>query len=115
MRLALALLLALTASPALAAGGKDVFDETCAECHGLGAASTDTPTLKGVVGRKVASLSDFSYSDALNKKQGETWTDANLNAFLTDPQSFAPGTSMTASVPAAADRAAVIAYLKTQN
>ena len=113
MRAFPALLLALAATPALAADGKALFDGKCAECHTVGAASTDAaPTLKGVVGRKIASLTDFQYSDAL-KAKGGVWTDANLETWLTQPSAFAPGTKMFISVPSAADRATLIGYLKT--
>ena len=75
MRAVLALLLVLAATPAFAADGKALFDDNCAECHTVGPASTETaPSLKGVVGRKIASLSDFQYSAAL-KAKGGVWTD----------------------------------------
>jgi len=112
----LAILLALTAAgTSLAApSGQDAFDETCGECHALAPIAGQTaPPLAGVVGRKIASAPDFDYSDALKAKAG-TWTEANLDAFLTAPASFAPGTTMYASVPDAATRQAIIAYLKTQ-
>ena len=42
----------------------------------------------------------------------ETWTPENLNAFLTKPAGFAPGTTMGfAGLPKIEDRANVIAYL----
>jgi cytochrome c len=113
MRAFLALLLALAATPALAADGKALFDDKCAGCHTVGAASTDSaPTLKGVVGRKIASLADFQYSAAL-KAKGGVWTDASLNAFLASPKTFAPGTQMFGGAPDPADRQAIIGYLKT--
>ena len=51
------------------------------------------------------------YSAGLKAKT-ETWTDANLDSFLSGPARFAPGTKMSVSL-AAADRTAVIDYLKT--
>lgn len=114
MRLALALIAFLVAGPALAASGQDAFNDACADCHTTDAASSPTaPSLKGVVGRPIASLSDFQYSDALKAKSGWTWTDANLNAFLGDPKGFAPGTTMFGSAPDATQRQAIIDYLKT--
>lgn len=104
--------LSLAASPAWAAGGKEQFDETCAECHALGPSSADAPTLRGVAGRKVASLTDFQYSAAL-KAKGGVWTEANLDAFLANPQTYAPGTTMYVSVASPADRKAIIDYLAT--
>ena len=113
MRLALIFVLALAATPALAATGEDLFGDQCSGCHTIDAASSPTaPTLKGVVGRKVASLADFQYSDAL-KAKGGTWTGEALDAFLSNPKAFAPGTSMNVSVPSADDRRAIIQYLGT--
>ena len=65
-----------------------------------------------VVGRRIASLPDFAYSDALKAKQG-VWNDAALNAFLADPQTFAPGTAMYGAAPDKGQRQAIIDYLKT--
>lgn len=116
MRLVLSLMFGLAAGPALAATGQDAFNDSCAECHSTDAASTPTaPTLKGVFGRKIASLSDFQYSDALKlkAKSGWAWTQENLNAFLGDPKGFAPGTTMFGGAPDAAQRQAIIDYLKT--
>jgi cytochrome c len=110
---ALALLLALTAAPAFAATGQDVFNDKCGDCHTVDAASGSAPSLKGVVGRKIASLSDFQYSDALKAKAGGVWTEAALDVFLADPKAYAPGTQMFAGAVDPADRKAIIDYLKT--
>ena len=113
MRIALAFVLALAASPALGATGEQLFNDNCGSCHVIGAASTpDAPTLKGVAGRKIASLSDFQYSAGLKAKQG-TWTGSALDAFLESPQAFAPGTQMYGGAADPNDRKAIIAYLKT--
>ena len=112
MRAVLTALLAMAAGPAFA-DGADVFNTHCGDCHGLEAASSPVgPGLKGVVGRKIASLSDFQYSDAM-KAKGGTWTADALNAFLADPRGFIPGTDMFGGAPDAADRKAIIDYLKT--
>jgi cytochrome c len=114
MRVALALVFALVAAPAVAATGEQLFGDNCASCHTIGAASTpDAPTLKGVAGRKIASLADFQYSAGLKAKQGGVWDDAALDAFLANPQSFAPGTQMYGGASDPNDRKAIIAYLKT--
>ncbi|CAN5778544.1 cytochrome c family protein [soil metagenome] len=101
----------LTGSPALAADGAKTFQFQCKTCHAA-KSSPMGPSLAGVAGRKIASLSDFKYSAGLTAKAGATWTDANLDAFLTAPAKFAPGTKMPSGVAAPADRAAVVAYLK---
>ena len=114
MRIILAALLALAASPALAATGEQLFNDNCASCHTTATASTpDAPTLKGAFGRKIASLTDFQYSAALKAKQGGVWDDAALDAFLAAPQTFAPGTQMFGGAPDPTDRKAIIEYLKT--
>jgi cytochrome c len=113
MRIALSLLLALAATPALAASDQQLFNDNCGSCHTSAAASTsDAPTLKGVVGRKIASLPDFQYSAGLKAKTG-VWDDAALDAFLAAPQTFAPGTQMYGGAADPKDRKAIIAYLKT--
>lgn len=102
----------LTGSPALAADGAKTFQFQCKTCHG--AKSTPMgPSLAGVAGRKIAGLGDFKYSTGLTAKAGATWTDANLDAYLAAPTKFAPGTKMMTGVANPADRAAVVAYMKT--
>ena len=101
---------ATLAGPAAADGAK-TFQLQCMTCH-QAKSSPMGPSLAGVAGRKIASLTDFTYSPALKAKTG-TWTDAQLDSFLSGPAAFAPGTKMPVSLSAAADRTAVIAYLKT--
>ena len=110
MRATLALILTISAAPAFAATGPDVFNDKCGDCHTLDPPSGTAPSLKGVVGRKVASLADFQYSDALKAKTG-AWTPDNLDAFLAAPQSFAPGTAMYGGASDPNDRKAIIDYL----
>jgi cytochrome c len=116
MRLKVAVLFApvllLTAVPALAATGQDVFNDKCGDCHTIDPPSGTAPALKGVVGRKVASLPDFQYSAAL-KAKGGVWTEPALDAFIADPKTYAPGTQMTAGDADPADRRAIIDYLKS--
>jgi cytochrome c len=115
MRAALALLLAFAAPPAFGATGEELFNVQCGDCHTLTDASgSEGPSLKGVVGRPVASLKDFAYSDAL-KAKGGTWSEAALDAFVASPKTTVPGTAMYGGAPVAEDRAAIIAYLKTVN
>ncbi len=116
MRLAFAMLFApvllLTAAPASAATGQDLFNDKCGDCHTIDPPSGTAPALKGVVGRKVASLTDFQYSDAL-KAKGGVWTEAALDAFIANPKAYAPGTQMFAGATDPADRKAIIDYLKS--
>ena len=91
----------------------------CQSCHsfGEGEAAKQGPNLYHIVGASAAHMDGFAYSDALleHKAAGDTWTYENLNAFLTNPKAYAPGTKMTfAGLSSGEDRANVIAYLKQQ-
>lgn len=112
--MAATVLLALPAQAAAALSGKALFEERCAACHTVKRSEPAgmAPPLGGVFGRKVAAVAGWGYSPAL-KKLGGAWTAARLDAFLTDPQKVARGSSMGYQEPSAADRAAVIQYLKT--
>lgn len=68
----------------------------CLECHGLTPApGDDLPALGDAYGRPVAATSYPGYSRALGARGGR-WTGPALSAFLSDPQAFAPGTTMPA-------------------
>jgi cytochrome c len=55
----------------------------------------------------------FRYSRAM-KSAAITWDESSLDRYLTNPQGFIPGNVMPFSgIPDAAERAAVIAYLRT--
>lgn len=114
MRLALAAALALTvALPAGAQDGRALFKAQCSACHTInGVSDVAGPSLKGVAGRKIASAPGYTYSSGLKAKTG-TWTDANLDAYLTAPVIFAPGNRMFARVAQPEARKAIIGYLKT--
>ena len=73
------------------------------------------PGLFNVLGRPVAGLPGFGYSQALAsvKANGKTWSAAELDMFLKDPGAYAPGTTMPVNVANAGDRHALIAYLAT--
>jgi cytochrome c len=66
-----------------------------------------------VVGRPVASITAFDYSDGLLAKKDLVWTRENLDTFLNSPEDFAPGTEMKKKDLTAQKRADVIAYLAT--
>jgi len=99
-----------------AAAGAKVFRK-CKACHRVEADGGNGvgPNLHGVVGRVIASHDGFNYSDALKGKDG-AWTYEQLNAFLTKPKDWAPGTKMAfPGLRKDADRANVIAYLNEQS
>lgn len=90
--------------------GAELYSAECRGCHAVSIA----PTLRGVIGRPIASVAEFSgYSDGLKSRGGETWSEANLNAFLEAPAAFAPRTLMVKALPDAQQRADVIAYIAT--
>lgn len=61
----------------------------CMQCH----SAPGAPSLGSLVGTDIASQPGVNYSGALMAKGG-AWTLESLRAFLSDPQAFAPGTSM---------------------
>lgn len=93
--------------------GEKVFRK-CRACHKVEEGVNGVgPSLHGVVGRDVASLDGYSYSDALTGIEGD-WTEDKLSAYLTKPRDFAKGTKMTfAGLKKEEDRAAVISYLES--
>lgn len=110
---ALLSLTAFRANAADATRGADRFKVLCATCHAIDPAQKKMgPHLKGIVGRKGASLEGFAYSPAL-KASGWTWDKAKLDAYLADPKKALPGTTMMMGASDAADRADIIAYLET--
>jgi cytochrome c len=97
------------------AKGEQVFKQ-CMACHTIaqGGASGIGPNLYATVGKPHGHVAGFAYSDALKSVPG-TWTFDALNAWLTSPRKYAPGTKMTfAGLAKAEDRANVIAYLNAQ-
>ena len=110
------LALALAAAPALAhaadaAHGRTLFQQQCGLCHEAGAGGLG-PSLKGVIGRKIAGDAAFAYTPALSAKTG-TWSQESLAAFLENPSAAVPGTAMPVQIAAPADRADLAAYLAT--
>lgn len=115
---ALLSVVALSTSPALAAGdpvaGKKSFIQ-CQMCHTAetGGANRIGPNLAGIVGSKAASKPGFAYSPAL-KKTGWTWNAKTLDTFIKKPAAAVPGTKMVyAGLADDTARANVIAYLTT--
>lgn len=101
------------------ANGKKTFRK-CQACHAIGEGAENKvgPVLNGVVGRKIASIADFKYSDALKDLAADkgTWTPEGLAAFLEKPRDYVKGTKMSfAGLRRPEERADVIAYLATFN
>jgi cytochrome c len=96
-----------------AAAGEDLFLDRCAMCH-IAEGGGQGPSLKGLYGRKAASVPGFAYSPAL-KASGVTWTAPELDRFLTNPGAAIPGTAMPITVPDAKQRADLIAWFAGQH
>jgi cytochrome c len=95
--------------------GAKVFKK-CTSCHTAeaGAGNKVGPNLHNVLGRDIASVSGFAYSSAMTEQPGD-WTYEKLDQFLTKPPAVVKGTKMTfAGLPSPVERAAVIAYLRSQ-
>ena len=91
--------------------GKAVF-QACVACHtekpdALG------PSLKGVFGRKSAERDDFRYSNAM-KRVNLVWDEANLRAYIANPQGKIPGNRMPfGGISDPKDIDDVVAYIKS--
>lgn len=95
--------------------GQATATQACGTCHSFnqGGAAMVGPNLYGVVGAKIAGAAGYSFSAAL-KKIGGNWTYEQLNHWLLNPQTFAPGTLMSyPGMRSIQSRADVIAYLRT--
>ncbi len=87
----------------------------CAACHTFakGEKNGVGPNLYAILGDHKGEGRGFNFSAAM-KAKGGTWTDDDLNQFLTNPKAFVPGTAMGfAGIPKDSERADVIAYLHT--
>lgn len=113
--------LSMAISPAIAhaasTNGAQLFAANCAMCHSV---SPDVQALAGpglfnVLGRRIAGVPGHAYSAALAAagRNGTKWTAQELDRFLRDPGSYAPGTTMPVNVADAGDRQALVAYLAT--
>lgn len=95
--------------------GEAVFAK-CAACHTIasGGANGIGPNLYGALGKTHGHVPGFAYSDALKGVPG-TWDFEGMNAWLTSPRKYAPGTKMSfAGLSSPEDRANLIVYLNSQ-
>ncbi|MGB0497856.1 MAG: c-type cytochrome [Rubricella sp.] len=95
-----------------AAAGQAVFRQ-CQACHVVDQEQNRVgPHLVGLIGRDIASIEGFRYSNALLDLEG-AWTYEELNAYLENPRGYAPGTRMSFNgLRDEQDRANVIAYIE---
>lgn len=99
-----------------AEAGEKVFRK-CAACHQLGpdAENRVGPHLNGIHGRVAGTVGDFAYSDAMVRagKDGLTWSDRTLDAFIKNPKAKILKTRMNfTGLDDAQDRADLLAFLR---
>lgn len=117
----LVLVTCIFAGPALADGdavaGEKVFKK-CMACHTVAdQANKVGPHLVGVVGRKVAAVEGFKYSDGMKEyaATGAVWDEAALDAYLENPKATVLKTKMAfAGIKKEDERKDLIAFLKTK-
>jgi cytochrome c len=117
MRTTLVLLaLVALAAPARAgdaARGKTLYESRCIGCHSIDANRVG-PAHRGVFGRQSGAAKDYDYSVAVRDAR-IVWDARTLDRWLADPERLIPGQRMNYSVPEAADRADLIAYLRAES
>lgn len=77
----------------IAAGEQQAL--VCKACHQFepNGVTLVGPPLWGIAERDIASFTGFNYSEGLKQHQGK-WDADKLDAFLSSPNDFAPGTNM---------------------
>lgn len=97
--------------------GASVFKK-CAACHQVGPTAKNAlgPELTCVIGRKVASVDGFNYSEGLKHAGFDTWDDEHFLSWVENNKKLVPGTKMIfpAGVKDETDRANLLAYVKSQ-
>ena len=106
---------AVTPGAAKIAAGKRSFQK-CYSCHSLDGPdpAAQGPSLKGIVGRKVAAEPGYAYSRAMRVYAGRQprWTRGALDSFLADPHTLVPGNEMGFfGIRDPDERGALITYL----
>ena len=74
--------------------GRVIFEAKCASCHAIDRNEAVVgPPLYKLAGRRVGGFEGYPYSDTLAGRR-DTWTEARLQQFLSDPDKNFAGTTM---------------------
>lgn len=106
---------AQTAPPALSpslANGARLYQTKCGSCHSI-ATNKVGPAHKGVFGRTAGMAAGYNYSPAL-RASNIIWNTTTLDQWLQGPPKMVKGSRMFLSVSDPAERAAIIAYLRSE-
>lgn len=91
------------------------YNNHCRTCHSADPGDNRLgPSLHGVMGRKAGSVEGYSYSPGF-KTTDLVWDEANMDAFIANPNSVFPGSNMAtfAGLKDEGQRKAIIDYLTT--
>ena len=100
------------ATPGSAERGATLYQDKCTGCHSI-ESNRVGPAHRGVFGRKAGLAPGFAYSPGL-KNSKIIWNATTLDRWLINPQATIPGARMGFRLGDAAQRADIIAFLKTQ-
>ena len=98
--------------------GQAFVQQQCSACHTFNQGGADGigPNLYGVMGTPVFGMPGYGFSAAAKSKAKGDWDYDNINAWLANPNSFAPGTTMSyAGIKNTQTRANVVAYLRSDS
>lgn len=112
----IALAVLSTTTGAAAQDGQTAFNTSCRTCHTVKEGDhRQGPSLHGVVGRQSGSTDWPGYSASM-KQADITWDEGNLDRFIESPDAVVNGNTMKpyGGIPDAAQRKAIVDYLKEQ-
>lgn len=89
--------------------------QDCAACHALEDRRNEIgPHLVDVMGRRIASVSDYAYSQALLAEDFD-WNEERMIAFILAPTEEYPGTKMAYGGIDRSEAADIVEYLRFQS
>jgi aldose sugar dehydrogenase len=91
---------------------KTIYEQNCASCHNLNAASGIGPHLNNLFNRTVGGADDYNYSYTL-RQDNRNWTPELLESFLENPDDEFRGNRMQQVSLTTAETDSIIQYLKS--